>query len=152
MTKKDLLRFYAGINSISNLEDMEIAYSVNVNYGIIKKDIEALLIAEEPRQDFLDYELSRDSICRKHCEKNKSGEPVIIDGNYKIKSKTAFESEIKKLDKKNKKAIDYRGRQIKWFEKILNEEVSFNFRKVRLSDLPKDMRASSISAIIEMVH
>ena len=93
----------------------KVAFAINKNYRTISE-----LIAP--------YDDTRNQIIKKHCEYDKDKNPVIEDGNFKIKegSMDAFNKEINEL---------------------LDEEVECKFRMIKLSDLEKDGMTRSVADI-----
>ena len=114
MRRDELVELAGGITMAQALKgdfSDDFTYALSLTRRKMKDEMECI---EEKRKEYLEeYNDKIDDLKRKHCEKDKDKNPIMVDNGYKIKAIFSFQDDIKKLDKKYKKEIDAFGEFMK---------------------------------------
>lgn len=127
MKKRELLGLSATLSNM-NVSGVKFSYFVVKNLHIIKSEVDNL---QEIRKNILET----------NSEKDKKGKPILenVDlktgiGNYKIMNEKKFEKDMEE------------------FNKLLDEEVSLDFYKIKMSDIPETITSQQMMAIFNLIE
>jgi hypothetical protein len=125
------------------------------SYEAIKKELEHLRKGIKPTKEFEAYEEKRTELCKKFAQLDEKGSPIIEDNAFKIKKDKMeeFEAELEILKADNKQHLEDYDAAIKEYEKVLDEEVSADFKlsQIALSKVPEDITTAQYNAIKELI-
>lgn len=151
MRKSELLKFEAGLNSVSNLKGVKFAYAVAKNLSKVKPEIEAIKKSSEPYENLNEYEKLRLELCEKHAKRDDKGVIITESQQYVMEDIKVFNKAFDKLRKESKEALNQRDDQIKKLEEFLKEESTLELHKIKIEDLPEEITAIQITGIEEMI-
>lgn len=137
MTKEKILVLYKGLNSVGNLIGVKFAYAVSKNLNLLMPEVNALNKAGES------YNNARLELCKQYSKKDENNEPIILNNEYQLADKKAFDEAAIKL----KEIPEYRD-----YLQLLEESTELNLFKVKLDDVPKNIsvyQMYSIDLIVE---
>lgn len=121
-------------NALERLAQMtrhvKLSYAIAKNLAKLRSEAEAIQQAAKPSEEFAKFDQKRAEIAVKHAGKDKEGKPLIVNGNYAIKDREAFDKEIAALRDENAQAITEREQQLAEVEKLLDKETTFEFHKI----------------------
>jgi len=142
----ELVSMSATINNILSISTssmpVKFVWALRKNKGLIANDVAAI---EEIFKRQADFNKDRLEVCVRYCEKDKDGNPVFDDyGNYKIKYKGKFDSEILDVKEKHKKVLE----EWKEFEK---EKVKIKFHQIALDEFPKELPPMAVDHLIPLI-
>ncbi|MFA5395224.1 MAG: hypothetical protein WC346_04320 [Methanogenium sp.] len=155
MNKQDALNLWNGLHAVSGLKGAKWAYAVAKNINNLKSEIEALQKSIAPSKEFSEYNNKRLELAQKHAAKEKGVPKKIKIGNteeYLIADKNKFNKELKPLQKKYKKALDERDKQMKDFEEILKEEVKIDLHMVDSDYIPEEITPAQVTAVMPIIN
>jgi hypothetical protein len=154
----EIIKLYNSLQKLGNLKGVKFSYSIARNIDKLTPIIKSLQDAAKPTEEYIKYDKERAELAEKHAKKNKDGKPNIetnIDNNtqsYQIEDQEKFEKELKKLQSKYKKEIDYRNKQIKEQTELLEEESNFVPYKIKQKNLPEDISVEQLSSIFQIIE
>jgi len=155
MKKQEALNLYNGLQAVSNLPGAKWAYAIARNIAKLEPEIKALQKAYTPSEEFVAYDKERLKLAQKYSIKEK-GEPktikVGITEEYLIDDKDKFNQELIKLQKKHKKIIDERQKQLDDFNEILKEEVEIDLYMIDSGYIPEEITPAQVSAIMAVIN
>jgi len=157
MKRSELLAFFGGLNAVANLEGVKFAYAVVRNKNNCKAEVEALNEAQKPPEDFLKLQGEHRELLEKHCDKDKDGKPVVkvlspnVTQYAGIAENKAYKKEFDALEKKNKKLMDAREKQMKDYEKLLGEDVTVNLHLIDFETIPEGITPAQLELIFPMM-
>ena len=150
-TKQDILSLFNAIDQLGHLKGVKFTYGIARNINILKPEVESLQEAAKQSEDFTAYEKSRLEILEKYAEKDKDGKSVIKNNEYVISDRKSFDKAFKKLRSENKKTLDDRQVQLKEVEKLLKEESTIKFHKIKVDDVPEDITTAQMNSIFALI-
>jgi len=128
---------------------VKLNYLLNLNKTNIDSDIKMINDAIKTSKKFEEFEQKRIDVCLKYCEKNDNGEPIIINEVYQgLENNKTFNDEFGKIKEKYKTEIDERQKQLDEYNKLLKEDVEFEFNKIDLDLIPDDLMNGHQQAIL----
>lgn len=154
MTKQEVLSLFNGLQAVSEFPGAKWAYGVAKNLAILKPEIEALQKAYSASEEFMAYESQRLELAQKYSVKENGNPKTIKTGGgeeYIIADRDKFSQELKKLQKKHKRAIEERQKQIGDFNEILKEEVEIDFYMISPDYIPEEITPAQLSAIMPII-
>ena len=165
ITKRDMLRIRAGLESVSRLQGVKFAYVVAKNLHIIFREVkilsEILTKALKFSDAFSKFEEERVALCELHAKKDDKGKVIkrkiprqgdnTEDSEYVIEDRDSFERNFENLKKEHQAAIDEREIQMKEYESLLDEPCDLNFHKVSKDVLPENITGEQLFRIMEIV-
>ena len=128
-TNKELVDLLQGLYSVQQLKGIKFALAVAKNIRTIRVELEDIEKAAKPTPDFM--ELSQKVA---QFEKDKNTE------------------EIKKLEKKNKKLVDQRKKQLAELEELMQDTTEIKLTMIEEAFLPEDITANQVNAIYQIIR
>ena len=154
MTKQKVLNLWGGLQAVSELPGAKWAYGVARNIEKLRSEVEALQKAYTASEEFVAYENQRIELAQKYSIKKKGVPQTVKVGQtteYLIADQDKFNQELIKLQKKYKKAIDERQKQIDDFNEILKEEVEIDLYKIFSDYIPEGITPAQLSVIMPVI-
>tara|TARA_R110001606_G_scaffold380908_4_gene541731 strand:+ start:975 stop:1451 length:477 start_codon:yes stop_codon:yes gene_type:complete len=157
MKKKELLSFYNGVSNgnLNGLKGVVFTHGVFKNKNLFHEEADSLNEAIKPSKEYDKIERERAAKAVELSDKDKSGSPVIINGEYSFNDDNAvkFKKYYDGFLVKNKEVIEEREAQIKDFADLLEEEVdsTIKIHKIKPSDVPKDILMEQMNLIFFMI-
>ena len=156
MKNWELLNLYQVLSSVSELKGVKFSYFVVKNLGLLEREIKNLEEVIKASKDYYEFEEKRIELAKKHAKKDDKGEPKTkeVDGKkvFDMKSQIAFDKEFKELQKKNKKTLEEREKQIKEYNELIEQDSDIKLHKIKLSDIPEEINVSQMKAIESLIE
>lgn len=154
MKNKDILKLKQSLDLVGNLNGIKFAYAIARNKKFIESEIEAFNEIIKPSEKFKEFDAKRVALCQELGDKNEKGEVKFANNQYVIvENKTKFDKEFGKLKTEYKKDIEERDKKIKEFNEVFLEANSkFEFYRIKLEDIPKEITAAQMGAIIDLIE
>ena len=128
-TNKELADILQGLIGVQKLKGVKFSLQVTKNINLIKDELAQVEEAAKPSQKFLEI-----------AEVVKG----IEASNKTVEEKKA---EVAELEKKHKKVVDERKKQIDEFNELLLETAEVSLFKISEKHLPEDITAEQIMGI-----
>ena len=150
MRKRDLLRLNNAIVAIENRKfTATFSLFLATNKIKVKEVVEILQKLKEPSEEYKNYDGERVKLAKDHADKNADGTAKIDNQNFIIKDQVdAFKIALDKLREKYRDIIKDQEQQSKDFEEILDEEVKYDGRKIKVEDIPDDIEPAVIEVLL----
>ena len=129
-TNKEMLDTLHGLYAVQDLKGVKFAVAVSKNIEKLRNELKHIDEASKPSPEFEKLLQEADKI-----EKSEESEKL-----------------IKKLEKENKELIDKRKAQLEEVNDILEETVELELVTMSEKNLPQDITAKQLSAIIKIVN
>jgi len=143
MKRNDITAILNTLNEVSELKGVKFAFTVLKNRKKIESQIEEdKLIFEEilkPSEGFKEFETKRIDLCIYHSEKDDEGNPITENDQYKIIDMDVFNEELKKLSDEYEEDVKNRYTQMEEYNSLMEEELTFDFKKLAFEDLPEEI-------------
>lgn len=158
MKNKDIVTFREALNEVDYIRNKAFAYAVFKNKDILDKEIETInKLKREPHPDYINFENERTLLCRVHCEKDESGNPVLQynpDGSqaFKIMDMAKFNEEYQDMSKKYEDVLKDMQDAKKDFDDFMEKDSDVELKKVKIDDLPDDISANFLEKIKFMLE
>ena len=152
MKNKELGPLLQRINACGNLSGVKFAYALSKNKKLIMREIEMLNEVIKQSEEYAKFEKKRVELCEKYAKKDEKGKPKIEKNEYLIANRKKFEKELEKLRADNKEPLDKREIQVKEFNELLENESSYVPFKIKLEDVPKEITASQLDGIKDLIN
>lgn len=140
MTKRNLIEMYNVFESLSNIKNVEFMYPIIQNKLKIKNDVDAIKELSEPSEKYLEFLREKNKAINKYAKRDKN-DNIISKNNDVLLQKDKlkeFEAVIISLEDKFKDAIKEYKKQQEKVEKILDEKIEVEFKKIDYESIPKD--------------
>ena len=160
MMKKEVIKLLETINVLGDRpygSKFSLALVHNKKYAkdivnALQKDISDFRKTKEYR----DYQDGLEEVKVKMCKKGKNGKPDLVRDaygqfEYQFEDQDAFDKEIEKFKKKNKKISDLEEKLSENYKNGLEEEVDFKFYKVDSQLIPDTIEANYLEVIMPMI-
>lgn len=151
MKRKDLVTLYTVLNKLSDIQHTKFAYFVMKNIKIIKPEIEFIQDLNKVPSEFIEYDKKRIEMCKKYAVKDDEGQPIIEDGNYKIKNQKLFDKKLNELKKEYYDTIEEKNKKDLGMTKFLMEDADVDFYKIKMEDLP-ELSAKVLMVLDELIR
>ena len=144
----ELFGLLQALGTLGNLSGVKFAYALIKNKKKIQAELDTLKETVKPSNKLQEYENKRVELCKQYCEKDKEGKPVIKNNSYSgLDVNVKFDAEIKKLKEEYKTELDNREKQVKEYNKLLQEKVEIELHKIAVDDLPKDITSKQLESL-----
>tara|TARA_R100000030_G_C3171186_1_gene103347 strand:- start:158 stop:568 length:411 start_codon:yes stop_codon:yes gene_type:complete len=129
-SNKEMLDTLHGLYAVQDLKGVKFAVAVSKNIERLKNELKHIDEASKPSPEFQELMAKADKI-----EKNDKAEEL-----------------IKELEKENQELIDKRKAQLEEVNELLEEDVEIDLITMSENNLPQDITAKQLSAIIRIVN
>ena len=154
LTKQEVLDLHNGLHAVGHLSGVKFAYAVSRNISKIKPEVIALQKGFDIKPEFEEYEKERQVLAKSQAIQARGKPQQKVEGGiakFVIKDQKIFDSKLKALKKKHKKAVDGREKQMKEFKLLLEEKIEIELYQVVLKDVPEGISAKQMSSILPIV-
>lgn len=133
MKKSELVIIGNVLENMSKIDSASVKfkYAIARNIKLLAPIVSPILEMRDKIQK--EFENTRIEICKNHCAKDESGEPIFEGDNFTgLQGNAEFETDIKGLyDSFKTKFTD--------FNSLIEEDEEINLYKINLSDIPNDI-------------
>ena len=151
MKNREIYGLNVSLNNLGNLQGVRFAYAVSRNINMLKHEIELIDKLTQPSKEFTEYEQERVKLNIEFAEKDDKDQPKTVDGHYVINDMKAFKKAMEGVQKKHKKTIDEREKQLADFNKFLEDESTFVPYKVKMANVPENITAQQLSSVFAII-
>jgi len=153
MKNIDILSMVNALDSVKDISGIELTYAICKNRQMLVKERDDIQVTATPTDDFIKYQREMQKVFDASAVQiNKNGEGIV---NFEVPESKEVEY-IKQVDDLK---IDYRDviaareQQIADYNKFLQKVVKqeFEFHLIKKSDLPKDIKAVQMDALIDFL-
>lgn len=151
MINQELLLLAQGLaNNLTQLKSLKGAkftYGITKNMDLIQKEMDLINDIIKPSDELKKYDDARVKICEEFAKKDENGEFIKLEiapgsGQYQYDIDEESQEWIDALGKiKNEYSsiLQERDEQINEYNKLLNTEITIDFYKIKLDDVPTDI-------------
>ncbi len=148
MKRQDLYTLLNGFELVKDLKGVKFAYARAKNKKLVLAELELLKNVMKDSDEFIEYDKKRIELCEEYCTKDDKGKPVIKNRKYDGLTKNEeFTKKLNELNEKYKEVIDEKKKRAEEYKKLLDEEIDFEFHKIKLQDVPEDITGAQLEAI-----
>lgn len=152
MKRRELYNYFQALNNVGDLKGVKFAYTIIKNKKVIEEEIKDLEEVVKANPEFEKYEQERIQLCELHSEKGEDGKALIDDQKYKIIDQTKFDSELESLKGNYGDSIKERFNQIDEYNKMLDEDIEMDIKKLNFDDLPENITTDQLESLTFMVN
>lgn len=150
----DLIAMYNTLMKFSSIDTNKyFTYSIRKNLSMVENDIKILRELSSPKKEYIDFQNKRTQLCEKYSELDVNGKPIIYKNSYSIKqeSQTEYHEEMKKLVDEHKSILEDQIKNKNEYDKILTNEIEFDFVGVDFIYLPENISEKDYKSIENIV-
>lgn len=153
MKKSDLLLLYEALRSVKNLKGAKFNYSIAKNIALLRDEAEALYKTLEPQDEMIPYNKKRMELINKYGERDEHNNLIVdvVQKEYKVKNKKAFEKELDVVKEKYTAAIEAYEKQVEEYNVLVRDEIEIGLYMIRLEDVPDDIVTEQMVAISAII-
>lgn len=152
MTKGEAVSMFNTINAMVYMTGARFTYAIAKNMNSLKEEVQALAKILEQDDEMKAFEEKRIELAKKHAKKDeKTGNPISVKNNYVLLDEAAFEKEYQQLREENKEVVEKYDKQVAEYSELLKEDCDIKLHKVRLEDVPAEVNAMQMTAIMHMI-
>lgn len=150
--RSELFRVKELLESMPKAEKFKFNYAAAKNLRMVKSEIEDMQKTIEADGKMIEYEKARVELCQKYAKK-ENGNPVIIRGAFQIEEDKMdeFNVEIEELKKAYSSTLELHRKRVDGYNVAMTEMVDINFHKVRLEDMPADLKPGDLEMILDWI-
>jgi hypothetical protein len=153
MKNKELFSLHQGLNQVTNLPGLKFAYAVAKNLNLVISELKLIQKLRDPKLGYTEYDSKRIELAKQYADKNEDESPKQENNNFIItgENRVKFDAEIALLQAEHQEAIDTHLKQLEEFTELLEEDCKLEFHKVKLKELPNDLNAAQVTAIMPII-
>jgi len=158
MKNSDIINLRGGLDRLSHVRGLKVAYAIAKNKKILDKvirDIEGLF---KPTKEFEEYEQKAHAISRENAILDEKGNvKVFEEGGMQVfkvdpDKKEAHQKALSELIKENEKVLICRQAQLEDQNAALNKKtMAFQLHKIKLTEVPSDISAEEMEVLLEFI-
>ena len=151
MKRKDLVELNNVLHELSGEKHkVKFSFFVARNINKIKPEIDAIIDVNKPCDEKQEYEKKRLDLCEKYAEKDENGRAKISNKNEYVmgENQKIFNEEMEKLKEEREIADKLEKDRISQFEEMLDEEVEFDGYKIKIDNLPEEIKPSFLNVFL----
>ena len=156
MKNQQLFELFNALNTVTGLSGVRFNYAIAKNIATLKPEILSLQEALKASEEFNKYDTERIEIAKKHAKKDENGEPIKqnvgTQEQFIIEDKELFDKEFEALKEAHKEVYEARLKQLKDFEDLLEVENPVVLHKIKLSDIPEDIKTEQLAGIYPLIE
>ena len=152
MKKLDLVKLNKTIEKLKHIKDTKFQYLLLKNKAIIKDEINTISEIAKVSSEFLEYDQKRINLAKKYAKKDESGEVIVEYNNIVLADTASFTKEFTKLRKEYKKIIEAEEAKREEVDKILEEDIEFDFVKIDFDILPDELNQEDLENLQVIIH
>lgn len=155
MKKRDLFGILEVLGQFRDLKgSVKFSYAVAKNFKLINDEVDIIRDLVKPSPEFEAFDNARNGICAKFAEKDEGGNPIIMNGEYKIKVEdiSDFNKSMNVLMEESKDVIAVRTKQLEDYNSLIGEDVELSLHKIKLSSIPDGVSPAQMATIDSMIE
>jgi len=155
MTRSELLNFNRALSVVGSLRGVKFAYARSKNIKAVSGEVESCQEALKPSKRFSEYDDKRVDVCKKYCDKDGNGNPIIRDGSYigiEPNENADFDKEHGKLQEEYSETIEERKKVVDEYNELLEEEAKVELYMLKLENVPEQISADQLHGIMPMIE
>jgi len=152
MKKLDLVKLNKTIEKLKHIKDTKFQYLLLKNKAIIKDEINTISEIAKVSSEFLEYDQKRINLAKKYAKKDESGEVIVEYNNIVLADTASFTKEFTKLRKGYKKIMEAEEAKREEVDKILEEDIEFDFVKIDFDILPDELNQEDLENLQVIIH
>lgn len=142
MLVHQLTKAKQALDAVSQYHGIEFAYAVFKNKQLIDKKLMESDFIKNVTPEVVEYEEKRLKLCETFANKDDNGKPIIIDDLFVIDDKDNFKIEMDRILEQYRPYVEERQKQIELFNLKMNQEVDFEFFKVKKEHIPPQLNTA----------
>jgi len=156
--RSDLFALLNAFEAAKDLQGVKFGYAVAKNKANILAERKCVDEAGKPSKEYFEFDKRRLELCEEHCDK-ENGKPVKIfnpitrqevyaglDGNKK------FNAAVDALTEEYKDVTEAFKQQREEVNKLLDEEIEFDFYMVEFSEIPENITAGQMAGLEPIIN
>ena len=155
MKNRDLFGLEKGLNAVGNLQGVKFGYAVSKNLERVMSELKSLTSTLTKDEEWQAIENLQQECHKKYCDKKDDGSQVVINGMLSFVEKgKEHEKALDAIEKKHKDAYAKRKELVEEYNKVLDEEVSSDFRiyKLKLEFVPEIITTQQLFGILPILE
>ena len=156
MKNRQLSILHKGLTDSGKLQGVKFAYAVAKNKKLIEEEVEALNEGLNPSEKFKEYDEKRVELAKEHAEKDEDGNAVMVGEenikSFDIKDIAKFTKDLEKIQEEYKTELEARDKQLKDYEKLMDEDTKLELQKVKLENVPEEITGEQLELISEIIE
>lgn len=157
MTKEEIVILYKNLSKLDGLIGAKFAYFVGRNKSLIEPEIKAIEATLKPTKDFIAYEEERIDLAKKNAEidpttkKPKTKVNQQKQTEYAMKDPAGWAKIFEALNKKHKKTLDQRAKQIDEYNNLLLENSDVKLFRIKFEHIPTNISVAQMNVIVDLI-
>lgn len=136
MIKKELYPLYSALQALSSAGGARFAYAISKNKKLIQEELELVEKSLVQSDKYKEYEQKRVELCTKHANKDKDGNPMMLENVFSIADMEQFSKELKELQSGYTAELEEHLKKVEEYNKLLEMDTEITFFKIKLEILP----------------
>lgn len=151
--KRQLVKVWNTIDRLGARQcHRKFAYGLMRNRKILQDEIDILQDLSKPTDGWQAFEEKRIGICRELADKDENGEPKVQGNQFLVtEKKEELDERIEKLREEHKDDLDEFERREKEFDEILDEDISIDIYKIKLSLFPEQISVYELEVLDDFI-
>lgn len=152
--RKYFFNLYQQLNYFGDIKGSRFALIIVKNANILEQEVKKVQDMAKSSPEYKIYDSERAAICEKYAEKDKDGNAVVVEKDYKIDetNKEVFDKELAELKEKNKDLIDARATQSVEVEEYADEEIELALYQIPLKLVPDTITVDLMKIIQPLIQ
>ena len=157
MKRKDLFSLQKAFDLTKDYSGLKFAYARVKNKKLVDAEIESIREAFKPSEEIQEYERLRIELLKEYGEMDSFGNFLFEEDGRSVKfaseeKKQEFVVKFNELRDKYKDCFDKETEKEIEYQKFIEEEVSLDFVKVNIDDLPKDITGEQLELLFPIIN
>jgi hypothetical protein len=151
--REKLISMWGLVNRLTNEKtSVKFHYLMLKNKRLIEPEMQSLQSAQQPPDEFKEFEAKRMAACNEACEK-KDGKPKIENGNFVIleEKRAEFDATLQKLKDEYKEVLEKITDNQKQFADLIEEEIEIDLLKIPMSIVPQSMLGADVDLLFDLI-
>ena len=138
----------------NNLQGVRFNYSLKRNKDILKRELKIIEESFSPDPDFEKLEEERITLLAKFVERDDKGNPIIVDGDYKVleNNKEEFNKLFEPIKDKYYAASEGQKKRVQEYSSMIETaDISFDLHYFKIPDIPEEINQEQMDLIYPLV-
>lgn len=139
--RKDLVGLNNTFAALKDVKNKWFQHGIKLNQLRIQEEIQAINDLYDFSDKYKEYEKKRQEIISPLCEKNQTGQPLIMQGRYVFspENQTIFNEKHTALFEEYKESIEEANKLIEEINDILDTEIEIDFVPIDFNIIPEEI-------------
>lgn len=152
MKRAEAVTLLNNLGKVRNLEGMKFAYAIVKTARKIEDELKTMDEVSKPSPEYVEYYNKGLGLSTKYCKKDEKGNPISKNQIFQgLEGNVEYEDEKKKLDEQYKGAIEFRDKQIKQYNEMMDDEVEFEVHQIDIADIPEKITVEQMAIISKLI-